>query len=407
MSDIPPGWREATLGSLGRYLNGRGFKKSEWRNSGLPIIRIQNLTGSNDAYNYYQGEPEDRYTARPGDLLVSWAATLGAYIWTGPKAVVNQHIFKVESNIDTKFHKYLLDFKLQELTRQAHGSGMVHVTRGVFESLSVIIPDRLTEQRAIVDILDDHFSRIDAATATLEGSLRRARAWRHKLVDSLIWDTGAPNQPAGSLLREPMRNGHSARAVRDGEAGIRTLTLTAVTRNVFNDEFTKMATADPQRVAGLWLKSGDLLVQRSNTPQLVGSSALYDGPNDWAIFPDLLIRLRANPDLISSRFMAAALGSERAHRYLRSKAKGLAGSMPKIDQSAIASTLIPVPPKREQAAILAQLAESDELIQRLSLAITEALHRSIVLKRSLLSAAFKGRLGGKDRNTDKIEVVNV
>lgn len=120
MSELPQGWRETNLGSLGKYHNGRGFKKSEWRDQGRPIIRIQNLTGSSDSFNYYQGDADERHVARQGDLLMSWAATLGAYIWTGPESVVNQHIFKVESNIDRKFHKYLLDFKLEELRRQAH-----------------------------------------------------------------------------------------------------------------------------------------------------------------------------------------------------------------------------------------------------------------------------------------------
>lgn len=112
MTKLPGGWARTTLGQLGRYLNGRAFKKSEWRESGRPIIRIQNLTGTASHYNYFQGEVEERHLARPGDLLVSWAATLGAYFWSGPEAVVNQHIFKVESNIDPRFHKYLLDYKL-------------------------------------------------------------------------------------------------------------------------------------------------------------------------------------------------------------------------------------------------------------------------------------------------------
>jgi type I restriction enzyme, S subunit len=90
MSDLPPGWTQTTLGQIGRYLNGRAFKKSEWSRSGRPIVRIQNLTGSSAVFNYFDGPLEERYIARPGDLLVSWAATLGAYIWQGPEAAVNQ-----------------------------------------------------------------------------------------------------------------------------------------------------------------------------------------------------------------------------------------------------------------------------------------------------------------------------
>lgn len=186
MTELPAGWAPTTLGKLGRYLNGRGFKKSEWAASGRPIIRIQNLTGTSEQFNYFSGEAEDRYVARPGDLLVSWAATLGAYIWSGPEAVVNQHIFKVESNIDVKFHKYLLDAKLGELMGETHGSGMVHITRGKFDAVPVLVPP-IEEQRRIVDILEDNLSRIDAAIESLGQAALRGQAWHMSLTDRLIW----------------------------------------------------------------------------------------------------------------------------------------------------------------------------------------------------------------------------
>jgi hypothetical protein len=43
---VPAGWTATTLGALGRYVNGRGFRRGEWCDAGRPIIRIQNLTGS-------------------------------------------------------------------------------------------------------------------------------------------------------------------------------------------------------------------------------------------------------------------------------------------------------------------------------------------------------------------------
>ena len=123
MSDLPRGWAQATLGEIGEYLNGRGFRKHEWAESGRPIIRIQNLTGTSSRFNYYDGDAEESYIARRGDLLISWAATLGAYVWDGPEAVVNQHIFKVNSFIDSRFHRYLVASVLDDLQRHAHGSG--------------------------------------------------------------------------------------------------------------------------------------------------------------------------------------------------------------------------------------------------------------------------------------------
>jgi len=189
-----------------------------------------------------------------------------------------------------------------------------------------------------------------------------------------------------------MRNGHSARAARDGETGIRTLTLTAVTKGVFNDTFTKIATADPSRVSRLWLTHGDILVQRSNTPELVGTTAMYDGPPDWAIFPDLMIRLRVDQAIALPQYLTAVLRSERVHRQLRAKAKGLAGSMPKIDQEAIATTLVPVPSLDRQRELITQLVDIGETCARLTDALAEARLQGAALRRALLDAAFSGRL---------------
>ena len=396
----PSGWRATTIGELGKYFNGRAFKSSEWGDAGRPIIRIQNLTGSGRTFNHFDGDVEDRYIVRPGDLLVSWAATLGAYFWTGPEAVLNQHIFKVESSIEPRFHKYLLDYKLAELQRSAHGSGMVHITRGRFDSVRVSVPGSM-EQRRIVDILEDHLSRLDAAEGATVRARKRLDPLYEVAVGNELW--AEPKQVRiETLLSEKMRNGHSARAAADGR-GIRTLTITAVTKRDFSNTNTKLTTADPSKVGDLWLEPGDILVQRANTPELVGSTAIYDGPRDWAIFPDLLIRLRIDLKCALPAYVALAMQSQRAHRTLRSRAKGLAGSMPKIDQAAIGALEIPLPCLERQAAILRLAAGTIESTARLRAGAETALARSKNLRRALLAAAFSGHLTGAASDSDRIE----
>jgi hypothetical protein len=68
----------------------------------------------------------------------------------------------------------------------------------------------------------------------------------------------------GGLLREDLRNGHSARESSNGE-GVRTLTLTSVTRRDFSLQNTKVTVADPDKVRDLWLRPGDVFVERANT----------------------------------------------------------------------------------------------------------------------------------------------
>lgn len=200
MTALPKGWKRTKMGEIGRYLNGKAFRSEDWQITGRPIIRIQNLTGSGSEFNYFQGEVEDRYVVQPGDLLFSWSATLGTYIWNGPEAVLNQHIFKVESNIDKRFHRYLLDFKIQEMHSQTHGSGMVHITKKSFDAIEVNIPP-IDEQHNIVELLEDHLSRLDAALADVNRAQVKAAQFRKSLLQAAF--TGQLSNNGTSIIKIP------------------------------------------------------------------------------------------------------------------------------------------------------------------------------------------------------------
>jgi type I restriction enzyme S subunit len=194
----------------------------------------------------------------------------------------------------------------------------------------------------------------------------------------------------GELLRGPLRNGHSARPSLDG-SGVRALTLTAVTYGEFSEKNTKMTVADPTKVADLWLEPGDLLIERSNTPELVGTARLYRGPRQWAIFPDLLIRARllevASPD-----YVEALLLSHGSRNYFMESAQGTAGSMPKIDQGVIERLRVPLPPLVEQYRIVGMV---DALLAQVTATRQRLASVHLILKRfrqSVLSAACSGRL---------------
>lgn len=93
------GWPKKRIGELVHLYNGRAFKPSDWTESGLPIVRIQNLNSPDSPYNCYDGVVDEAYLLKGGELLYAWSGTpgtsFGAHIWKGKKAVLNQHIFKV------------------------------------------------------------------------------------------------------------------------------------------------------------------------------------------------------------------------------------------------------------------------------------------------------------------------
>ena len=161
-AQLPKGWTCIKLGSVARYINGRAFKPEEWMTEGLPIIRIQNLNDDTAYYNRSTSEFEEKYRIKKGDLLFAWAASLGAFLWQGEDAWLNQHIFKVEPYpfIGKMFLYYAFRGLIDEFYRNSHGSGMVHITKRQFEDIYLSLPP-LEEQKRIVETINIFFNVLD------------------------------------------------------------------------------------------------------------------------------------------------------------------------------------------------------------------------------------------------------
>lgn len=138
------------LGDLATYINGCAFKPEDWGNVGLPIVRIQNLTGTSEEFNYYNGDYPKKTELKNGDVLISWSASLGVYLWNGGKAILNQHIFKVEFNkvpILKQFFMYAVSHKLDEMCGLSHGSTMKHIVKKDFDSTRIAYPRMDLQER--------------------------------------------------------------------------------------------------------------------------------------------------------------------------------------------------------------------------------------------------------------------
>lgn len=157
----------------------------------------------------------------------------------------------------------------------------------------------------------------------------------------------------GNLLIDGPTNGKSPKAVAY-ETPVRSLTLSATTTGTFKGEYSKYIDLDIPADDDLWLKHGDILVQRGNTAEYVGVAAVYLGESNQFVYPDLMMRIRlAQP--IDPRYIHIAMSEERARDYLRARASGTAGTMPKINQATLKSLPIALPPLAEQRRIVARV----------------------------------------------------
>lgn len=137
----------------------------------------------------------------------------------------------------------------------------------------------------------------------------------------------------------------------------------------------------------LMLNKGDLLINRTNSPDLVGKAAIYDLAGEH-VFASYLVRFRLGPSVLPA-FVNYFLNSEPGQHKLKLLATK-AVSQANINPSILKRRLfVPVPPLCEQTAIAAVLSDIDSLI--------ESLDRLIAKKRDIKQATMQQLLTGKTR----------
>lgn len=192
-----------------------------------------------------------------------------------------------------------------------------------------------------------------------------------------------------SFVTTGPKNGYSGRSSKNAR-GTLTLGLGATSsgRLVLSDETVKRLEQTIDEQSDLFLKSNDVLVQRANTIELVGTTAVFDGPPDVYVYPDLMMRIRFDDEATAHWFWRYA-NSRNGRRFFMAVAAGSSGSMPKISGAALQRMQIPIPPRREQRAIATALSDVDALL--------EGLDRLIAKKRELKQAVMQQLLTGQTR----------
>jgi type I restriction enzyme, S subunit len=437
---LPRGWKLLPLGELGRYHNGRGFTRAEWRDSGRPIIRIQNLTDPSKSFNYFDGEPAEKYTARRGDILMSWAATLEVFRWDGPEAVVNQHIFKVESEIDSDLHFWLLKLALDDLRAQTHGMAIVHIKRKEFLATRVPVPP--PEQQSVVAArIEDKVGNVELGTEHLVKAANAVSGFRRsamaaaitgRLDQGAVFDedaetlldrisvrqqarregsgrrggsktasptAAAPIAPDGielpdgwtwatmDQLATSVQYGSSAKTSED-PSGVPVLRMGNIVdgRLDFND--LKYLPSAHSEFPELLLDDGDILFNRTNSADLVGKAAVFRDFEQRCSFASYLIRVRLDPEMspeLVVYYLNSALGRAWA-RSVQSQQVGQAN----VNGSKLKQLAVPVPPAELQDRITEHVEEQISKARESATEISDARKQADRLIRSIIRAETFG-----------------
>ncbi len=377
-----------TLGTVATYINGRAFKPNEWELSGKPIIRIQNLTSNIAPFNYTSLDIEEKYHVYHGDVLFAWSASLGAHIWKGPDAWLNQHIFRVIPNdgIMKEYLYFFLTNVVADLYAKTHGSGMVHITKAPFMNTPIPVPP-LDEQERIVARIEELFSQLDSGVETLRKTKQQLAVYRQAVLKEAFADFTEKKtiREMSSIVTSGSR-GWAQYYAADGARFIRITDLTRDGIHLKNDSIQHVALPDKADGKRSRLLCGDVLV--SITADL-GSIALIPDNIEEAYINQHIAMVRfCNP--AQGEFMAWYLRSECGQKNLLKNKRG--GGKLGLGLDDIRDTPVPVVSDEEAwktvAFIDARLSVCDSIEQT----VDTALQQAEAMRQSILKQAFEGGL---------------
>lgn len=464
MTVTPPGWVLAPAAELCEKIqDGTHFSpKAQLREGPFPYITAKNVrpSGLDLSDVTYLDEATHRpiYTrsdVRKGDvLLVKDGVNAGdAAINTldGEVSLLSSVCFlRPRPGLLAGYLRYYIQSPLgrRRLLGQLSGTAIRRVVLHRVRSLPILVaPEPM--QRRIVDALDEHLSRLDAAVASLtrakanvanarasvlkaavEGRLvpteadlaaRGGRAtdsatallaqlldWRRRTwaADSprAYVEPPLPLHPKGSALPAGWTWASMNQLLAGIEAGksfaadgkrpqgnqVGILKVSAVTWGVYDEDESKTVHDADMVVPDYFVREGDLLFSRANTKELVGTVVVAQRVTRRVMLSDKILRLRVEPRLRT--WVLWALRAQHARSQIERLATGNQTSMWNIGQERLRSICIPLPPLAEQARILSELERRMSVLDQIERAASSGLASGTQMRQAILKRAFEGRL---------------
>ena len=431
--EVPGNWVWSNIGNVSIEIkNGTTIKQNK-DDTGIKVTRIESLQNNTIDINRLgtiiqveKLKEKDYY--EEGDIALSHINSLEH---VGKTALIEKtllplvhgmNLLRIRVNrnlvIPKFFHLYTrgYDYKDEVVDRINRAVNQVSLNQKNLSEIPFPIPP-LKEQQRIVDRIESLFEKLDKAKELIEeareGFEKRKsavleKAFRGDLTENSItkdieiqlevmeiyfkiFKSRYKLSNLEKIINEKPRNGYSPKAV-EYETNTKTLKLGATTRGYFNPNEFKYIDEEIEKDSYLWLKKGDFLIQRANSLDYVGISAIYDMEDDLFIYPDLIMKFRVNEQIYHSKLLWYWINSRYGRWYFINNATGTAGNMPKINQKTVLNLPVPIIPLKEQnelVKILDKLLKEESKIEE----ITQLEEQIDLIKKSILAKAFRGKLG--------------
>jgi type I restriction enzyme S subunit len=363
----------ARLGDIATYINGYAFKPTDWSDEGIPIIRIQDLTGNSYQANRFNGEYAPKYEVNYGDVLISWSASLGVYVWAGEKAVLNQHIFKVcfdKAEVDKNFFVHQVERILSNAAGDAHGATMKHLTKPVFDALPFYLPS-IEEQKKI----SAEFDRVSHLISLRKQQLAKL----DELVKYRFIELFASVEDEDTLINLCTFIDYRGKTPEKTESGLPFITAKNVKMHHMSfdtQEFISKETYDKVMTRG-FPRIGDVVF---TTEAPLGNVCRIPYIETEFYIGQRIITMQT--EQLEPAYLEYALSSDEFKRKIAEKSSG--STVTGIRSKLLEQLTIPVPPRALQEQFAAFIKQTDKS----KFEIQKSLEKLETLKKALMQKYF-------------------
>ncbi|HAF27779.1 MAG TPA: type I restriction endonuclease subunit S [Bacteroidales bacterium] len=288
-----------------------------------------------------------------------------------------------KDGFDINFVQYFLNSI--DFEKHRNGSTIPHIYYKDYKSEPFPLLT-LQEQKRIVSILDKLFADIDKAKANDEQNIKNVKELFDCVLNNILYDKKWDVKELGKVCLK-VEYGSSTKSTTEGKLPV--LRMGNIQKGRF--DWNKLVYSDNEGDNKQYLlKHNDVLFNRTNSPELVGKTAIYKSEMP-AIFAGYLIRIHRKEDLLDADYLNFYLNSKMANEY------GKTVMISSVNQANINGTKlktypIPLPPLQTQKAIVQKLDTLSTETKRLEAIYQQKLLNLEEMRKSILFDAFNGKL---------------
>lgn len=255
----------------------------------------------------------------------------------------------------------------------------------------------LAEQKIIADKLDTLLAQLETTKLRLERTSKILRGFRQSVLTAAVegkltkkWrDVEKSDDWRASALRELIEKPQYGSSEKSQKAGLVPVLRMGNLQGGQLDWSDLAYSSDSDEINKYRLEVGDILFNRTNSPELVGKTAIFRGERE-AIYAGYLIRIKCRPGL-NAEFLNYHLNSPEAKNYCKAvKSDGVSQS--NINAKKLSAYPLNLPPEEEQAEIVRRVDRLFAYAHNIENQINNALNQVKNLTQSILAKAFRGDL---------------